>query len=195
MSAVITEFLRIYGAPALGLIVCTIALGAPLPGSLLIVTAGIFVRQGILPAWETLFFGIAGAWLGDLIGFSAGHAASSNISGRIARRPEWRRARLLFSKYGQWLILGVRTLITSVTLPFNMAIGASTIPYRRFAPYNLLGILTWFSVYGGLGYVFGERGERLAGLIGRWGILFFSATIVISVFFLVIRKHQRKRAL
>lgn len=194
MNLVIIEFLSDFGAPALGLIVCIIALGVPLPGSLLLVTAGIFVRQGILPAWETLFFGIAGAWLGDLIGFSAGHVASAAVSSRIARNPGWHRAGLLLAKYGQWLILGVRTLITSVTLPFNMVIGASAMPYQRFAPFNFLGILTWFGVYGGLGYGFGEQGERLAGMLGRWGIWLLASLLVLGGSYLFIKNNQRKSA-
>ena len=41
-----------YGAPILGVIVFIGALGAPFPGTLIVIAVGAFTRQGVLP-WHT----------------------------------------------------------------------------------------------------------------------------------------------
>ena len=152
---ILREALLAYGAPVLGAFVFIVALGVPLPGSMSLVAAGVLARQGHLALVGTVILALLGAGLGDSLGFAIGYFASENRRQLWRSRPRWQRAADLFCRYGVWLILLLRTVFTSVTLPFNLAAGISGLPYRRFLVFNLMGVALWVACYFGLGYVLG----------------------------------------
>lgn len=155
MLEILREALLAYGAPALGAFVFIVALGVPLPGSMSLVAAGVLARQGHLALTGTVLLAFLGAVLGDSLGFMIGYYASESRRQQWSSRPRWQRATELFCRYGVWLVLLLRTVFTSVTLPFNLAAGISGLSYRRFLLFNLVGVILWVACCFGLGYVLG----------------------------------------
>lgn len=159
------NYIHAYGAPALGVFVFIVALGIPLPGSMSLVAAGMIASQGRLEVWLTVLLAFVGAALGDSLGFTIGQVASLERRQRWNRNSIWRRVVETFHQYGYWSVALVRTLLTSVTLPFNLFYAVSGMPYWRFLLLDLGGVLAWVVVYFGLGYLLGigllKGGEQL----------------------------------
>ena len=160
MNGEILEVLRnallVYGAPVLGAFVFIVALGVPLPGSMSLVAAGILARQGHLASTGAVLLAFIGAGLGDSLGFAIGYFASESRRQRWNERARWQRASALFCRYGIWLVLLLRPVVTSVTLPVNLVAGVSGLSYLRFVIFNLLGVFLWVACYFGLGYLLGS---------------------------------------
>ena len=67
ISAQVLTWLITYGAPVLALALFVGALGLPLPGTLFVIAAGAFVRQGVLDLYSLVSLALVGVVLGDLV--------------------------------------------------------------------------------------------------------------------------------
>src|SRR5215212_3280781 len=50
--------------------------------------------------------------------------------------------------------------------------GSSKMPYRRFAPYSVIGTGLWSATFVLLGYIFWNSFEKVAGIAGRATLVF-----------------------
>ena len=89
-----------YGAPLLGLIVFIGGLGVPLPCTLLVIAAGAFARQGILPWHTTVIISIISVVIGDSISYSLGYYSRELILQRFQRHFTLAASRAVLSKMG-----------------------------------------------------------------------------------------------
>ncbi|NWG33188.1 MAG: VTT domain-containing protein [Chloroflexi bacterium] len=156
-----------YGAPVLGMLVFIGALGAPLPGTLLIVAAGAFARQGLL-AWHTTgLMALAFVVLGDNLSYGMGHFAREPVLRRFQSSQNWTKAESTFARWGGMAVFWTRFLITGVAVPVNLIAGTSGFGIRRFFFYDLAGEAIWIFGYGGLGYLFGMQWEVVSEFLGN----------------------------
>jgi membrane-associated protein len=156
-----------YGAPALGLALLVVALGIPLPATLLLLASGAFVRQGSLDAWVALGLGLLGSVLGDSGSYCLGRCGGVLVLRRIEGRALWRQARATFERRGALAIFLTRFLLTPLALPTNLLAGSSRYAYGRFLALDALGELIWIALYGGLGYAFADQWETVSDLAGN----------------------------
>jgi membrane protein DedA with SNARE-associated domain len=156
-----------YGAPALGLALLIVALGIPLPATLLLLASGAFVRQGVLDAWVALGLGLLGSVLGDSGSYCLGRCGGTLVLRRIEGRALWRQARATFERRGALAIFMTRFLLTPLALPTNLLAGSSRYAYGRFLALDALGELIWIALYGGLGYAFADQWETISDLAGN----------------------------
>jgi membrane-associated protein len=156
-----------YGAPALGLALLIVALGIPLPATLLLLASGAFVRQGVLDAWVALGLGLLGSVLGDSGSYCLGRCGGALVLRRIEGRALWRQARATFERRGALAIFMTRFLLTPLALPTNLLAGSSRYAYGRFLALDALGELIWIALYGGLGYAFADQWETISDLAGN----------------------------
>lgn len=177
-----------YGAPLLGLIVFIGALGAPFPGTLIVVAAGAFSRQEIL-AWHiTGFIALTCVVLGDSLSYSMGYYARDAVLNRFKNSPRWVQAEDTFNRWGGMSVLLTRFLITGIAVPVNLIAGTSKFPFRRFFLYDLLGESIWIFGYGGLGYLFGSQWEVVSDLLGNISGFLLGAIILGLGLWLGIRR-------
>jgi membrane protein DedA with SNARE-associated domain len=154
-----------YGAPVLGMIVFIGALGAPFPGTLLVVAAGAFARQGLL-TWHTSgLMALAFVVLGDLVSYGMGYFAREAVLHRFQNSPNWAKAQTAFTRWGGMAVFWTRFLITGIAVPVNLIAGTSGFGLRRFFLYDLVGEAIWIFGYGGLGYLFGMQWEAISALL------------------------------
>jgi membrane protein DedA with SNARE-associated domain len=131
--------------------------------------------DGPLELGTVLAAAASGGALGDTIGYWIGKAAGQRfLSG------EGRFARAMARGQARWSGLFDRNVFFAVSLarvvPFArsvmpMAAGMSGISYRRFLPFELIGLAAWLSLYVGLGALARGSWEAATRLVGVGGAL------------------------
>jgi membrane protein DedA with SNARE-associated domain len=182
------------GYAAVGLFVFTESMGIPSPGETAIVTGAVLASQGDLSIELVILIAIAGAIIGDNIGFLIGRHGGR----KLLERPGWgydRRQQLLaysdrfFEKHGSKAVfLGRWVALVRVTAAW-MA-GASGMRMRTFFLWNALGGITWATTVGIVGYALGRAGGDAIGKIGVFGAVVGGLTIV----GLLIWNRRRERS-
>lgn len=155
-----------YGAPVLGAIVLIGAMGAPFPGTLIVIAAGAFARQGLLTWYSTGLIALACVVLGDNLSYAMGHFARDPVLRRFQSSDNWIKAEATFKRWGGMAVFWTRFLITGIAVPVNLIAGTSGFGIRRFLLYDLAGEAIWIFGYGGLGYLFGTQWEVVSELLG-----------------------------
>ena len=176
-----------YGVPILGLIVFIGAMGAPFPGTLIIVAVGAFCRQGFLSWPITCLVAFICVVLGDGLSYSMGYYAGESILRRFSSSPQWNQAEKSFQKWGGMSIFLTRFLITGIAVPVNLLAGTGKFPFKRFLMYALVGEAIWVFGYGGLGYLFGTHWEVVSDFISNFGGLMLGLVVLVAGFLLARR--------
>ena len=167
-----------YGAPLLGILVFIGGLGVPLPCTALVIAAGAFARQGILPWYSTALISIVSVVIGDSLSYSIGYYFSDRVLLRFSGTPRWIQAEQSFQKYGFLSIFFSRFLVTAIALPVNLLSGTTRFPFKQFFLYDVLGEVVWIFGYGGLGYLFGSEWELVNEFLSNFGGLVLGLIIL-----------------
>ena len=176
-----------YGAPILGLIVFIGAMGAPFPGTLIIVAVGAFCRQGFLSWPITGLVAYICVVLGDSLSYSMGYYARESVLHRFRASKQWAQAENFFQRWGGMSIFLTRFLITGIAVPVNLLAGTGSFPFKRFLMYDLVGEAIWVFGYGGLGYLFGTQWEVVSDFISNFGGLMLGLLVLVAGFLLARR--------
>jgi undecaprenyl-diphosphatase len=168
--------------------------GLVAPGEFTVILGGVIAGQGeinvtllLALTWFAAFLGdttsfIIGARLGR--GFLERHGPRVKISGERLSQVEG-----YFAKHGGKTILIGRFIgLVRALAPFIA--GSSKMPYRRFAPYSVIGTGLWATTFVLLGYFFWHSFEEVAGIAGRATVAF---GIVVGAIVGVVYGYRRLR--
>lgn len=183
----LTQILN-YGATTLGIIVFIGAMGAPFPGTLLVIAAGAFARQGFLTWYTTGFIALAFVVFGDSLSYGMGYFAREPVLRRFQDSANWIKADATFVRWGGMAVLWTRFLITGIAVPVNLIAGTSKFGFRRFFFWDLLGESIWIFGYGGLGYVFGTQWETISNILNNLSGLMLGIVVLIVGLWLAIKR-------
>jgi membrane protein DedA with SNARE-associated domain len=178
--------LLLYGQPALFGLIVIAAIGAPLPVNLMLVAAGSFVEQGEMKLWLVVIVATTAAVLGDLIGYGlsrwGGRRLVARISHNLGGEDKIQKTEALAKQWGGPGIFFSRWLVTSLAPWLNVTSGIAEYPWPRFILWAVLGDVLWVVLYVTLGYVFSDRVQAIAEVLGYlvWVILGFIATIILG---------------
>ena len=157
------ELIRWGGPPLVWIIIFVetgLFVGFFLPGDSLLVTAGIFAGQNVVPLrWLLLpgiFCAIAGDQLGYWIGRSAGPALYRREDSLFFRRSHLQRAHEFYEKYGGRAVILARFVPIVRTFCPPVA-GAAQMRYLTYLLYDIFGGTVWISSMLLGGYVAGSR--------------------------------------
>jgi len=157
MQEFVLTNLDTYGALAVFLLLMLSGLGVPLGEDLIIIPAGVFVGNGDLPFWPTLFAGYIGVVAADCLWFTLCHRFGSNlIHTRWFKRLIHPR-RLLEVKHqveqrGIWVVVMARFIPGSRTPTITIA-GLLHLPLWKFALASSSCTLITVPLQLGLGYL------------------------------------------
>lgn len=168
-----------FGAPLLGIIVFIGGLGVPLPCTAIVIAAGAFARQEILPWHTTILISLISVVIGDSISYSLGYYAREYVLQRFSGTPQWQQAEQSFQKWGPLSIFFSRFLVTAIALPVNLISGTTHFPFKKFLLFDFLGEAVWIIGYGGLGYIFGSQWELVNEFLSNFGGLVLGIAIFI----------------
>jgi membrane protein DedA with SNARE-associated domain len=181
-----------YGYPGVGFFVGLESVGIPLPGETVLIAAASYAgATHHLSVWGIWAAAVAGAVLGDNLGFWIGQVGGYRLLRRFGHylrinEPELKVARYLFDRQGAKVVFFGRFVSVLRTLAAFLA-GTARMRWRRFLPYNMAGGIVWAALYTFVAYGAGNTLNRLSGTID-W-VVGVVAVVVVVVFVLLVRRR------
>ena len=169
MSDVLQLGLEQYGLPVLFVTILLAAIGAPLPATLLLLTAGALAGQGYIAVWWVVGSATVAALLGDCVGYAIGRWGNRRFVAALERWSGAERLQQAEQTAGRWGGAGIflsRWLLTPIGPLINLASGLARYPRLAFAGLALAGEALWACVYVALGRLFAEQIETLSTNLG-----------------------------
>ena len=171
----------------------SVFIGVLVPGEIGIVLGGVLANQGKLALWVVLVAAVAGAIVGDSIGYWVGKRYGEWILRRLPNRviddEKIERAEHTVRRYGgRAVFVGRFTAALRALVPGTA--GMSGVHYGRFLVWNAAGGTIWAVAYVLIGYLAGsqyQRIEKYANYIGI-GLLLLIAAV------LLVRHYRHSRA-
>jgi membrane-associated protein len=172
-------------------------IGILLPGDTLLLGAGILAAQDVLPILPLTLIVMAGAVLGDNVGYSIGRRSGPRIfrkqDGIFFRQEHIEKAEKFY------LVHGGKTIIMARFIPIirtfaPLVAGVGKMPRRRFMFFNIIGGVSWGGGVTLLGYWFGSRIPGLENYIGPT-IIGVSVLTFGSILYHALREETTRRRL
>jgi membrane-associated protein len=145
--------------------------GLPVPGETVLIFAGFLAYHGEVRLGRAILTAIAGATLGDSLGYCLGRFGGAALYqkyvcrfGVLAR--QFNRSQALFLKHGHWAVF-VGRFITGLRVFAGPLAGTFRLAYPRFLFFNFTGAVIWASTFGCLGFLFGSNWQRLVSFVHR----------------------------
>jgi membrane protein DedA with SNARE-associated domain len=163
----IDGWLESYGYLVVFLLVMLESIGLPVPGETALVGAALYAGSTHkLEIWWIIAVAIAGAIIGDNIGFSIGRYGGAKLLLRHGHRIHLHEGRLkigiwLFRRHGGKVVFWGRFVSILRTWAAFLA-GANHMEWRRFLFFNAAGAIVWATAYGVVYYVFGATLKALS---------------------------------
>lgn len=169
-------------------------LGLVAPGETVIVLCGFYAYRGVLDPWAVGAVSIAGAILGDQVGYLLGRTYGHGLIRRFGKYMLFDVKRLLateryYARHGGKTVFIGR--FTSILRSFGPVVaGISRMPYATFLRWSVISCIIWGAAFTVLGYFFGKSWEVIDGYLGWGGVVGFVIGIVLVVWFLHRKREQ-----
>jgi len=166
----IDGWLSSYGYLVVFLLVMVESIGVPVPGETALVGAALYAGSTHkLEIWWIIAVAIAGAVLGDNIGFSIGRYGGARLLLRLGHKIRLHEGRLkigiwLFRRHGGKVVFWGRFVSILRTWAAFLA-GANHMEWGRFLVFNAAGGVVWATLYGLVYYEFGGALRQLSTTI------------------------------
>lgn len=152
------DLFEAYGYPTVflaPLLENTLFLGALIPGTLVMLLAGLAANDGLISFWPALLLGICGAIIGDTISYGMGRYGWRWLGpeSRMVRWAENMREPLL--GHSVWLVLSYHFAGYS-RLVGPAAAGFLRMPLRRWMLLDYIGVSVWVATYMTAGFLLGR---------------------------------------
>jgi membrane protein DedA with SNARE-associated domain len=189
----IDGWLSSYGYLVVFLLVMVESIGVPVPGETALVGAALYAGSTHkLAIWWVIAVAIAGAVLGDNIGFSIGRYGGAKLLLRHGHRIHLHEARLrigiwLFRRHGGKVVFWGRFVSILRTWAAFLA-GTNQMPWDRFLVFNAAGGTVWALLYGVAYYAFGGALRQLSTTIDI--VLGIAGTAVLVAFVVWTRRKE-----
>lgn len=193
----IDGWLESYGYLVVFLLVMLESIGVPVPGETALIGAALYAGStGKLEIWGVIAVAIAGAIIGDNIGFSIGRYGGARLLLRHGHKIGLHEGRLkigiwLFRRHGGKVVFWGRFVSILRTYAAFLA-GTNQMAWPRFLVFNAAGAVVWATAFGVTYYVFGSALEKLSTTID---ITLGVAGVVGLVAFLVWSKRKEDELL
>ena len=193
----IDSWLESYGYLVVFLLVMLESIGVPVPGETALIGAALYAGSTHkLEIWGVIGAAIAGAIVGDNIGFSIGRYGGARLLLRHGHKIRLDEGRLkigiwLFRRHGGKVVFWGRFVSILRTYAAFLA-GTNQMAWGRFLVFNAAGAVVWATAFGVAYYVFGSALEKLSTTID---ITLGVAGVVGLVAFLVWSKRKEDELL
>ena len=190
----IDQWLESYGYLVVFLLVMIESIGVPVPGETALIGAALYAgsTHKLEIEW-VIVAAIAGAIIGDNIGFSIGRYGGAKVLLRYGHRIGLHEDRLkigvwLFRRHGGKVVFWGRFVSVLRTWAAFLA-GTNKMAWGRFLVFNAAGAIVWATLFGVTYYVFGSAVEKLSTTIDiAFGVV--GAALVIAFIVWTKRKED-----
>ncbi len=195
VQATLLSALTTYGATAIFATILLGSIGVPLPVSFLLIVAGSFVETGELVFWQVVLAGVAGAVLGDHVGYTIGWFGGRKLATSLSRRFKaealLERAEATSRKWGGVSVFFSRWLITAIGPYINLTSGIARYTLLRFSLWVVLGETAWVILYVYIGRLFSDRLAEISDALGDFTYLILGLVALIIIGYQLV-KNLRK---
>ena len=172
--------------------------GLPVPGETVLLFAGFLAFHGQLHLSRAILTAIAGATIGDSLGYAIGHFGGTALVRRLRGRflmsaRHYDRAQALVLKHGHWAVFVAR-FITGLRVLAGPFAGAFLMPYPRFLLFNFSGAVVWAITIGYVGFLFGSNWGRLVRLFKEVDLVILAIVLLGAVVAIIVSFRRRRRA-
>jgi undecaprenyl-diphosphatase len=159
--------------------------GVPVPGETALLAGAALAHSGRLSLVWVIATAIAGAVLGDNLGFLIGRRGGRALAERYGRRIGLTRRRLdqfdrFFERHGGRTVFIAR-FVTGLRVFGAVLAGSSGLRWPSFLFYNASGAVAWATAVGIAGYLLGGSWDLLERWIG-WASIIGLAAVAVAVF-------------
>jgi membrane-associated protein len=163
------------------------ALILPIPPGTLIMGVSALASQGKFSFALVLIAAISGNILGDTVGFFLARKYGKRTLEKIGFKKilassHYRKIQTQVRKRPGFIIFISRFEVFA-NLSVNIIAGLGKIPYRKYAMYQIPGEILQVSLYGTLGYIFGNSWQSVNTIVGKITLALVLITILILVIF------------
>jgi membrane protein DedA with SNARE-associated domain len=189
----IDGWLASYGYLVVFLLVMIESIGVPVPGETALIGAALYAGSTHkLEIWWIIAVAIAGAVLGDNIGFSIGRYGGAKLLLRYGHKIHLHEARLkigiwLFRRHGGKVVFWGRFVSILRTWAAFLA-GTNHMEWRRFLFYNAAGGAVWATLYAVAYYEFGGALRSLSTTIDI--VLGVAGSLILIAFVIWSRRKE-----
>jgi membrane protein DedA with SNARE-associated domain len=187
-------FIEHYGYLAVFLLIMLEDFGLPAPGETALVVASVAAAAGKFNIWGVLAAAVAGAIIGDNIGYAIGHFGGRRlvvaVLGRVGLgHDKFVHAEGVFKRYGDAVVVGAR--FVEVLRQLNGVIaGTMGMHWATFLAFNAMGAAIWVGVWGAVGYFAGSHLRQIEWWFMRFSWLALVALIAAAIVYWVVRRRR-----
>ena len=172
--------------------------GVPLPGETVLLFAGFLAYQGEIQLVWAIGIAIAGATLGDSLGYTLGRYGGNAFFDRYVKRfkflaRQFENARGLFLRRGHWAVFTGR-FITGLRVFAGPLAGLFKMPYPRFLFFNFTGAVVWATAIGCVGFLFGNSLDNLVHVVKDIHRVTLGLVAVLVLVGLIVYLRQRAKS-
>jgi membrane protein DedA with SNARE-associated domain len=169
--------------------------GLPVPGETMLLAGAALAHYGQLSLTRVILTAIAGATLGDNLGFFIGRHGGR----RIAERHGWRIGLTadtlasfdqFFHRHGPKTVFAAR-FITGLRVVGAVLAGGSGMAWPVFLFYNATGAMVWCTAVAAAGYSLAYSWATLERWIGRSGLIALVLVVAVGIIALVRARRNR----
>jgi membrane protein DedA with SNARE-associated domain len=169
--------------------------GVPVPGETMLLAGAALSRYGSLKLSLVILAAIAGATLGDNLGFFIGRRGGRALVERYGALFGMTSARLsqfdrFFDRHGAKTVFVAR-FVTGLRVFGAILAGASRLSWSRFLFFNALGAIVWAVTFGAVGYALGYSWHTLEQWIGHSGLALLVLVGVIGALAMLRARWRR----
>jgi membrane protein DedA with SNARE-associated domain len=169
-----------------------------LPGETVLLFAGFLAYQGQIQLVWAIGVAIAGATLGDSLGYTLGRYGGNAFFDRYVKRfrfmaHRFEDAKGLFLRRGHWAVFTGR-FITGLRVFAGPLAGLFKMPYLRFLFFNFTGAVVWATAIGCVGFLFGNSWNDLAHVIKDLHRVAQGLVAVLALVGLIVYLKRRARS-
>jgi len=168
MTDLLLELVTQYGLVILACTVFLSALGAPLPGTVLLVLCGAYAASGDMDVVTVVSVAFLSAVAGDITGYAIGYRGGAWLQRRLrlsSLGSQMDKAERFMAKWGGAGVFFSRWLVAPLGPTVNYISGISRFGWRKFIIWDLLGELIWTGAYTTIGMVFSATALALVDII------------------------------
>jgi len=169
--------------------------GVPLPGESALVLAAVYAgATGHLDITYVILTAITAAIIGDNCGFWIGRIYGVELLERYGRfvnltEGRLRVGRYLFERHGGKIVFFGRFVAVLRVFAAVLA-GLNKYGWKPFFFFNAAGAITWATIMGLGGYLFGDSIHRVSGVLGMAALIAALLGVVAFIYFI---RQQEKR--